>query len=72
MFSYAKCRNPECKHFAISDFDQNGNLIESGEFCYAHIADKDEYQRKIYNYIQTHDKIIGLNACGLTFTDIWQ
>ena len=70
MFVYKKCSEHNCTHFAISDFDSNGNLIESGEFCYAHAPDKDAIQKKIYDYINSHDKIIGLNASGMTFTNI--
>ena len=70
MFSYKRCTAPNCIHFAISDFDSNGSLIESGEFCYAHSIDKNETQKKIYEYINSHEKIIGLNASGITFANI--
>ena len=70
MYSFSRCREPGCAHFAVSDIDNNGNLIESADFCYAHTADKDALQKKIYSYIETHDKIVGLNASGLTFANI--
>ncbi|MBQ4377869.1 MAG: pentapeptide repeat-containing protein [Treponema sp.] len=70
MFSYKKCSHEGCSHFALSDFDSDGNIIEGGKFCYAHIENKDEHIQKVYDYIRNHDKIIGLNASGITFTNI--
>lgn len=70
MFSFSKCSHPGCSHFAISDFDSQGNLIENGTYCYAHTKNKDEIVKKIYNYVREHDKIIGLNASGITFSNI--
>ena len=70
MFSFSKCIHPGCTHFAISDFDSNGNLVEYGSYCYAHTENKDAAQEKFYDYIRSHDKIIGMNASGLTFTNI--
>ncbi len=70
MFSYKNCSFPGCVHFAISDFNPDGSLIESGDFCYAHTENKDEIQQKVFDYIKSHEKIIGLNASGITFTNI--
>ena len=70
MYAYSKCKCKDCTHVAISDFDSEGRLIENGDFCYAHAPNELELQQKIYHYIEKNDKIIGLNASGITFKNI--
>ena len=55
---------------ALSKIDENGNLTEQGEYCFKHIPDQNKATAEIYDYIKKHDKIVSLNAAGLTFTDI--
>ena len=55
---------------ALSSFDENMNILESNSYCYKHHQNPDRVKDEIYRYIRTHDKIVGLNASGLSFSDI--
>ena len=70
MFSQNKCLVHHCRNSALSTFDSEGNLTNSKNYCIDHAPDPGKVKEDIYNYIQTHDKIIGLNANGLIFKDI--
>lgn len=70
MFSQNKCLVRHCRNTALSTFDENGNLTEEKNYCLDHTPNPGKAKEEIYNYIKTHDKIVGLNACGLIFTDI--
>ena len=69
MFIWKKCACPTCRKSAISDFDENGNIVD-GEYCLMHTKSADEITRKMHHYIAHHDKIIGLNASGIVFSNI--
>lgn len=61
------CKAPGCTRLAISKIE-NGSLIESGDYCLNHTQDHKKASHDILRYIQEHDKIIGLNACGIEFS----
>ena len=69
MFIWKKCACPTRRKSAISDFDENGNIVD-GEYCLMHTKSADEITRKMHHYIAHHDKIIGLNASGIVFSNI--
>ena len=70
VFTQNKCLVHYCKNNALSTFDQDGNLTEEKNYCLDHIPDPGKAKNEIYNYISTHDKIVGLNACGLILKDL--
>ena len=70
MFTLNKCLVNYCNNHALSSFDQNGTLCSSDSYCLDHIPNPGKIKDDIYNYIATHDKIVGLNACGLIFSNI--
>jgi uncharacterized protein YjbI with pentapeptide repeats len=70
MYTLNKCLVRSCRNLALSTFDENGNITENKNYCLDHIPDPGKIKEQIYNYINTHDKIIGLNTAGITFTDI--
>ena len=70
MFTKNTCLVHHCRNIALSTFDEDGNLTEEKSYCLDHIPDPGKAKDDIYKYIATHDKIIGLTACGLIFTDI--
>ncbi|MCQ2611634.1 MAG: pentapeptide repeat-containing protein [Treponema sp.] len=70
MFSQNNCLEPGCLHVSLSTFDEDGTIIESSGYCFNHTKDKEKAKEDIYNYIKNHDKIVGLNAAGLTFENI--
>ena len=64
------CNHPGCHHSSLSYIDSQGNLTDRSFFCINHVSDPNEVKNVIYDYIRSHKKIVGLNASGLTFTDI--
>ena len=70
MFSENKCLVPYCKNNALSTFDHDGNITEEKNYCLDHIPDPGKIKQDIYNYIKSHQKIVGLCASGLIFQDI--
>jgi len=70
MFIQNKCLVGFCTHQALSTFDQNGNLTDEKNYCIDHIPDPGKAREAVYNYIRTHDKIVGINASGMIFSDV--
>ena len=70
MFTQNTCCVHHCRNIALSTFDEEGNLTEEKNYCLDHIPNPGKAKEDIYRYITTHDKIVGLNACGLIFTDV--
>ncbi len=70
MFAQNKCLVHYCRNLAISTFDEDGNLTDEKNYCLEHIPDPGKFKEQIYKYIAEHDKIVGLNVCGLLFSDI--
>lgn len=70
MYLLNSCLTSSCMKAALSTFDENGELTEEQNYCLAHMQDPDQVKKNIYHYIETHDKIVGMNANGITFTDI--
>ena len=46
------------------------SLTDRSYFCIKHVENPEEVKNAVYDYIRKHQKIVGLNASGLTFTDI--
>jgi len=53
----------------ISDFDSNWNIIDS-DYCLMHAPNAEEITHKMFHYIAHTEKIIGLNASGVAFSNI--
>ena len=70
MFTINKCLVNSCQDDALSSFDEFGNIKTERGYCIDHTPDPGRTQAEIYNYIKNHEKIIGLNACGIIFKDI--
>ena len=70
MYVMNFCTTPGCKNTALSSFASDGTLIEKSLFCYDHTEDKKAVTDKIIEYINSHEKIVGLDACGISFADI--
>ena len=70
MFQQNKCLTDGCKKTSLSVFNYYGEIAEGENFCYDHYPDKQKIIGDIYNYINQHQKIVGLNASGITFENI--
>ena len=70
MYSFNKCSCPECSELALSTFDENNELSDGKGWCIKHHPDPEGLLHQIYSYIQSHEKIIGLNAFGMEFKDV--
>lgn len=70
MFIQNQCLVHQCRNMALSTFDEQGNLTEDKNYCLDHIPDPGKARDDIYEYIKTHEKIVGLNCSGLIFTNI--
>lgn len=70
MFSFNKCLVRACKHLAVSTFDENGEITENKSYCIDHSPNPGKVHADVINYINTHEKIIGLNAAGMTFSNM--
>ncbi|BDC96639.1 MULTISPECIES: pentapeptide repeat-containing protein [Treponema] len=70
MYLMNICKRPECRRSVLSDFDDNGNIRENGDFCFMHHPDQEGITKKLIRYIESHDKIVGLNASGVTFSNV--
>ena len=70
MYAFNPCMYPGCRKQALSSFDSSGNLSEAPGFCLEHQKDAEEILYKMRNYILSHEKIVGLNASGITVSDL--
>lgn len=70
MYLMNKCKCAECNNTVLSEINADGEICENGDYCFNHHPNRNELAVKIYNYIYTHDTIIGLNASGLVFSGI--
>lgn len=70
MFSQNNCLVHHCRNTALSTFDENGELTADASYCLDHIPDPGKIKNDIYTYIANHEKIVGLNACGLIFQNL--
>lgn len=69
MFTLNKCLVHYCKNHSLSTFDKDGNICDEKSYCIDHIPNPGKIKNDIYNYVATHDTIVGLNACGLIFAN---
>src|SRR5574344_1648879 len=70
MYTLNSCMVPECPHLSLSSFDSDGNLLEIPGHCFEHTKDKDKFLAQLHDYVVSHEKIVGLNAYGISFDDI--
>ena len=66
MFISNTCQCPDCKNAALSIIRDGEIISNEPGFCFDHTENKEEYLNSIRNYVETHDKIVGLTACGIT------
>ena len=70
MYPMNVCQCPGCTKFALSNFDSEGNIVETPGFCLEHTPNKAEQIYAIRQYVLTHEKIVGLNASGIKIDNI--
>lgn len=70
MYLYKTCKCPDCQKLAISEIDQNGNLVENGDWCLEHHPDAENNMNRIHDYVMSHEKIVGLSASGINISGI--
>ncbi|MBR7080056.1 MAG: pentapeptide repeat-containing protein [Treponema sp.] len=70
MYLFHKCEYPHCKSYAISRVNQEKDLLEDGTFCLKHCPSPEEESASIISYIMAHDKIINLNADGISLDNL--
>ena len=69
MFTLNKCAVRACNNLAISTIDESGEISNSKNYCLDHIPNPGKAQQLIFDYIQKHDTIIGLNISGMTISE---
>ena len=70
MFTLNKCLVHSCKNLSLPVFDKTNGMTEERGYCLNHTPDPGRAKKSIYDYITTHDTIVGLNASGIIFRDI--
>ena len=70
MFSLNKCLVRACHNLSISTIGEDGNIAEDKSYCLDHSPNPGKIQQDIFKYINTHEKIVGLNASGMTFLNM--
>lgn len=70
MFAQNKCLVASCTKMSLSTFSDHGELKEIRGFCLDHSPHPGADKEAIMDYIRKNDKIVGLNASGLIFSDI--
>lgn len=70
MFLLNNCLVNHCRNLALSTFDSEGNISEGINYCLDHTPNPGKAKENIYNYIKTHNEIVGLQCSDLIFTDI--
>jgi len=70
MFELNICLHPNCNKLALSQIDKQGNITNLPGYCLEHTPNPDDLKNAIYKYIEKNKKIINLNACDLTFSNI--
>lgn len=70
MFSLNKCLARACNNIAVSTINEKGEITEDKNYCIDHSPNPGKLHQDIINYINTHDKIVGLCANGLTFSNM--
>ena len=66
MFISNKCQCPGCNNAALSQIRDDNTIGDEPGFCFEHIEDQKAYLLKLRQYIQTHEKIVGLCAYGIS------
>ena len=70
MFQQNKCMAEGCQKTSLSVFNYYGELADGDSYCFEHFPDQNKIKDDIYNFINQHQKIVGLNANGITFENI--
>jgi len=70
MFSITSCAHPSCQKSALSYYDADKDSLLTHEYCYEHSPKAAEITNSLYEYIASHDKIVGMNASGISFANM--
>ena len=70
MYILNQCRHAGCTQPAFSQVGEDGSLVDGEGFCLGHSPDPEAAAERIRDYIIRTEKIIGLNACGMTLSNI--
>lgn len=70
MYTMNKCLVHSCGNVALSTFGEDGTIQEGRGYCLDHIPNPGQAQQMISAYIETHERIVGLNASGMLFHDM--
>ncbi|HTO35006.1 MAG TPA: hypothetical protein VLZ72_02120, partial [Flavobacterium sp.] len=70
MFSYVICQHPSCQKTAVSNYSKDTKTLSTHEYCFEHSPIASQIEEYIYEYIKSNDKIVGLNASGISFQNL--
>lgn len=70
MFSISSCAHPSCHKSALSFYDIDTDSLQTHEYCYEHSPKAEIITNSLHEYINTHVKIVGMNASGVSFTNM--
>ena len=70
MFVTNKCQCKECQNPALSVIRDNEIIPHEPGFCFEHTEDKIGHLTSLLNYINSHEKIIGLCAYGISVNGV--
>ncbi len=70
MYTFNKCSFPGCNKTALSSFNEQGEIIDKPGYCFEHTEMPEQMLSNMRNYILSHEKIVGLNANGITIDNI--
>lgn len=70
MYTLNKCLVHSCDNIALSVISDGGVIQDSPGYCLNHIPNPGMAREMIVRFIETHDRIIGLNAAGVFFDDM--
>lgn len=70
MFISNKCQCSGCNNAALSIIRDDEIISDQPGYCFEHIQDKKSYLASLSTYVKSHDKIVGLCACGITVNEM--
>ncbi|MBP5402289.1 MAG: pentapeptide repeat-containing protein [Treponema sp.] len=70
MFAQNNCIEPGCPKSALSTFNNDKEITEMPGYCLEHSKNPEKTKQEIFDYINSHEKIVGLNAGGIVFENI--
>ncbi|MDR1785091.1 MAG: pentapeptide repeat-containing protein [Spirochaetaceae bacterium] len=69
MFNAPICAHPDCGNPVIGIFG-DGGAAPFGEFCFLHTHDQGAALKFAVDYVDAHEKIVGLNAMYMPFSEV--